>query len=216
MEELSILTALSRSRAPGPSPSFGDYHLLWTIDIIAFEAPVGRSRLSEILGLGEGVGRTIVERLREEGLIEVSRSGCSLTDRGKDFLETVRGLISRPILLTGSPIGFGRFNMAILVINASQLVRSGIEERDVSIRAGALGAMTLIFKNNTLRAPGLSNDAGQDFPEITDQLLGKFQPAEGDVILIVAADGLAVAEQAVRAAALSLFRGKRSKSHSVK
>ncbi len=210
MEELSFLTTLSRSRAPGPFPSFSDYHLLWAIDIIEFKGPIGRSRLSKELGLGEGAGRTMVERLRDEGLIKVTRSGCSLTDHGRDFSERIRRLISRSVPLTGSPLGFGEFNVAILARNASQLVRSGIEERDASIRAGALGAMTLIFKDNALSVPGLSEDAEKDFPEITAQLLDKFQPNESDAILIVASDSSVSAEQAVRAAALSLFRSRSS------
>lgn len=210
MEELSFLETLSKSRVPGPFPSFRDYHLLWTMDIIELEEPIGRSRLSRELGLGEGVGRTIVERLRAEGLISVSRSGCSLTDRGRNFLEGIRRLISRSIPLTGNPIGFGEFNMAILARGASKLVRSGIEERDASIRAGALGAMTLIFKDNTFSVPGLSDNAEEDFPKVTAQLLDRFQTSEGDAILIVAADSSVTAEQAVRAAALNLLRSRRS------
>ncbi len=206
MEELSLLTRLSGPRVPGPLPSFSDYHMLWAMDIIELEESIGRSRLSTSLGLGEGVGRTIVERLRDEGLIQVSRSGCSLTDRGRNVLEEIHHHLSRSMPLTESPIGLGRSNVAILVRKASHLVRSGIEERDASIRAGALGAMTLVYSNNVLSVPGLSDDSEKDFPGITSQLLGHFQLGEGDVFLIVAADNLAVAELAVRAAALSLLR----------
>lgn len=206
MEELSLLTRLSRPRVPGPLPSFSDYHLLWAMDIIELEESIGRSRLSKSLSLGEGVGRTIVERLRDEGLIQVSRSGCSLTDRGRNVLKEIHHHLSRSVLLTESLIGLGRSNVVILVRKASYLVRSGIEERDAAIRAGALGAMTLVYSNNVLSVPGLSDDSEKDFPEITSQLLGHFQPGEGDVFLIVAADSLAVAELAVRAAAFSLLR----------
>jgi len=210
MEELSFLATLSKSRVPGPLPSFSDYHLLWTMDIIELEEPIGRSRLSKKLGLGEGVGRTIVERLRAEGLISVSRSGCSLTDHGRNFLRGIRRLISRSIPLIGNPLEFGKCNVAILVRGASRLVRSGIEERDASIRVGALGAMTFVFKDNTFSVPGLSDNAEKDFPEITVQLLDRFHASEGDVILIVAADCSMRAEQAVRAAALNLLRRRRS------
>ena len=209
MEELSLLTRLSGLRVPGPLPSFSDYHILWAMDIIDLEGSIGRSRLSKSLGLGEGVGRTIIERLRDEGLIQVSRSGCSLTDRGRNVLEGIRRHLSRSMPLTESPIGLGRSNVVILVREASRLVRSGIEERDASIRAGALGAMTLVYSDKILSVPGLSDDSEKDFPEITSQLLGHFQPGEGDVFLIAAADTLTVAELAVRAAALSLLRSER-------
>jgi hypothetical protein len=176
------------------------------MDIIELEDSIGRSRLSKRLEVGEGVGRTMVERLRDGGLILVSRSGCSLTDRGRDFLEKIHRHISRSVMLPESPLGLGRSNVVILVRGASPLVRSGIEERDASIRAGALGAMTLVYRNRILSVPGLCIDSKKDFPEMTSQLLSQFQPSEGDVFLIVAADSVAVAELAVRAAALSLLR----------
>ena len=100
--------------------------------------------------------------------------------------------------------------MAILVRGASHLVRSGIEERDASVRAGALGAMTLVFKGSLLSAPGLSEDAERDFPEVAVQLLSRLKPRTGDVILIVTADNLENTEQAARAAVLSLLRTESS------
>lgn len=209
MEELSLLTRLSGPRVPGPLPSFSDYHILWAMDIIDLEGSIGRSRLSKSLGLGEGVGRTIVERLRDAALIQVSRSGCSLTDRGKNVLEGIHRHLSRSVPLTESSIGLGISNVVILVREASHLVRSGIEERDATIRAGALGAMTLVYSNKKLSIPGLSDDSEKDFPKIASQLLGHFQPCEGDVFLIAAADNLTVAELAVRAAALSILRSER-------
>jgi hypothetical protein len=63
-----------------------------------------------------------------------------------------------------------------------------------------------VYRNRILSVPGLCIDSKKDFPEMTSQLLSQFQPSEGDVFLIVAADSVAVAELAVRAAALSLLR----------
>ncbi len=210
MRELSVITGLSKIRAPGPLPSFNDYHLLWAMEFVELDEPIGRSRLSKFLGLGEGAGRTIVERLRDGGLIRVTRSGCSLTPRGRNVLEGVRRIVSRSVPLTGNPLGLDGSSVAILVRGASHLVRSGIEERDASVRAGALGAMTLIFKGGLLSVPGLSEDAEKDFPGVAAQLLSHFKPRIGDAILIVAADSLAIAEQAARAAVLSLLRTERS------
>lgn len=210
MRELSAITSLSKTQAPGPMPSFSDYHLLWTVELVELDEPVGRSRLSKSLGLGEGVGRTIVERLRDKGLIRVARSGCSLTSHGRNVLDGVRRIVSRSVSLTGNLLGFGESNIAILVHEASHLVRSGIEERDASVKAGALGAMTLVFNGGLLSIPGLSENAEKDFPAITSQLLSRFKPRSGDVLLIVAADNVTIAELAIRAAVFSLLRTGRS------
>jgi len=205
MRELSRLGDLSRPKASGPAPSFKDYHLLWALETIESEGSIGRGRLSRSLNLGEGAGRTVVERLRDTGLIEVSRAGCSLTDRGREFLREIRRLLSKPISLREDLLGLGGYNTAILVRGVSHLVDSGIEERDASVRAGALGAVTLLFKEGTLSIPGLSEDAQKEFPLIADELLKNLDPKEGDVILVVAADTPHIAEKAVRATALYLL-----------
>jgi Domain of unknown function (DUF4443) len=46
-----------------------------------------------------------------------------------------------------SSITLGKFNYAVLVKNMTDAIKSGIEQRDIAIKAGAVGATTLIFKN---------------------------------------------------------------------
>ena len=81
------------SAAPGPRPSFQSLHLLEAILVIGREALIGRKKLAELLGLGEGAVRTLIQRLRSESLVRViGRGGCALSEKGEELfreLETV-------------------------------------------------------------------------------------------------------------------------------
>lgn len=52
-----------------------------------------------------------------------------------------------------SSITLGKFNYAVLVKNMADAIKSGIEQRDIAIKAGAVGATTLIFKNGIFLIP---------------------------------------------------------------
>ena len=52
-----------------------------------------------------------------------------------------------------SSITLGKFNYAVLVKNMADATKSGIEQREIAIKAGAVGATTLIFKNGIFLIP---------------------------------------------------------------
>jgi len=56
--------------------------------------------------------------------------------------------------------------------------RKGIEQRDSAVRAGASGAVTLIFKHRRLFMPPLDETEPKELPEIAKQLLDLFQPGK--------------------------------------
>jgi Mn-dependent DtxR family transcriptional regulator len=53
------------------------------LETISGEGAVGRTKLSELLGLSVGATRTLVKHLRNEGMIEVSRHGIMLSKFGE-------------------------------------------------------------------------------------------------------------------------------------
>lgn len=73
--------SIERSIDPGPTISFSVFHLMLALALIA-EKSIGRNKLEEELEVGEGALRTLIERLRNAGLIVTSKAGCSITDKG--------------------------------------------------------------------------------------------------------------------------------------
>ena len=72
---------IARQKAPGPSTTFTVSHIFFALDLMA-EKPIGRNKLAKKLEVGEGTVRTIISRLKNSGLIETSKEGCSLTNNG--------------------------------------------------------------------------------------------------------------------------------------
>ncbi len=70
--------------------------------------------------------------------------------------------------------------------------------------AGAKGATTLIFKNQTLIQPGISENVARDFPEIFNQITKQLELEENDVVVIGSADTWEKAEYGALAACWTL------------
>jgi uncharacterized protein DUF4443 len=60
-------------------------------------------------------------------------------------------------------------------------IKTGIEQRDVAIKMGALGATTLIYKDNKITMPGEYNNNNnfiQKEPHVTNLLIDKLKPQD--------------------------------------
>lgn len=206
MEALKVIEKVASKVAPGRTPSFTEAHVLNALEIISAENAVGRKRLSEVLGLSEGTVRTLVKHLRNEGLIEVSKAGITLSNFGQMIFAQLRSKVSEGVEIPKSPLTVGPFNIAVLIRNAATFIKYGIEQRDVAIKAGALGATTLIFTKNKLVVPGVDEKVLQNVQPIYDMLISTLKPMEGDVIIIGSAEEKPIAELAAKLAALELLK----------
>jgi predicted transcriptional regulator len=202
---INLLRELAKRRAIGPSPAFNELHLLKALEITRESGPIGRIKLSRCLKLGEGATRTLIEHLRASNLIEIVGGGCKLTRMGLSILNELNSKITGGAKVAKSPITVGAHNFGVLVRNAAHKVRYGIEQRDAAVRVGSTGATTIVFKNNKLSAPSLSEDLSKDWPKVADEILEIFKPKENDVILICGADTEEEAEKGAKAAAWTLI-----------
>ncbi|MBS7612918.1 hypothetical protein KEJ48_01520, partial [Candidatus Bathyarchaeota archaeon] len=183
-----------------------EVHIIKALEIISVEKGVGRKRLSEALGLGEGTTRTFVKRLKNEGLVEISKAGITLSNFGQKIFVNLSSRISGRIEIPKSPLTVGPINVAVLVRNAATSIRYGVEQRDAAIKAGALGATTLIFTKNRLIVPGVNEDVLQNVQPIYDTLISTLKPSENDVIIIGTAREKRAAELGALTAALELLK----------
>ena len=69
------------------------------------------------------------------------------------------------------------------------------------MRAGANGAVTMVFKNGQLFMPSADDSKIRQSPDAIKQILENFRPREKDVIIIVGPDTERLAEEGARAAA---------------
>ncbi|MFQ6080550.1 MAG: DUF4443 domain-containing protein [Candidatus Bathyarchaeia archaeon] len=205
MRIINVFEELARGKAPGPLPSFTELHLAKTIEIIGVEGPIGRKKLSRKLRLGEGTVRTIVTRLEGAHLISISRAGCELTKKGKAIYDVLKSKLVRMSPIKSSPLTIGAYNVGVVVRDAAHKVRHGVEQRDAAIKAGAVGATMLLYKDNRLVMPAISEDVMKEYPNIAKQIMELFQPKENDVIILGGADTRDGAEDGARAAAWTLI-----------
>jgi len=204
---LEILARVAAKIAPGRLPSFAEAHVVLALEDIDDAGTVGRLKLSKDLQLGEGETRTLVRHLKREGMIEISRSGISLSLAGRKMLCSLRAILSEQIEIPSSPLTVGRFNEAIRVKGTKNFVRYGLEQRDAAITAGAKGATTLVFTKKGLTMPGTGEVLSETSSPIV-AVLSKLKLNEGDVVIIGSADEKFKAELGVRMAVLELLKTK--------
>lgn len=200
MDPFAVIDRVAAKAAPGRRPSYISAHVLKALELIG-DGGVGRQRLARELELGEGTTRTLVRRLRGEGLLEVTRGGMALTAAGAKLLSELKGrMASTEAPETETTVG--PRNYAVLVRGAASRVRSGVEQRDAALMAGAKGATTLLYDGARFQMPGMG--AALD-PPFTGFLTERLKPEAGDVVIIGTADSLAAAEIGAKAAALELL-----------
>ncbi|TET63269.1 hypothetical protein E3J49_06925, partial [Candidatus Bathyarchaeota archaeon] len=204
MDLLNLMEKIARKLAPGRSPTFTEVHIIKALETISAEGAVGRIKLSKTLGLGEGATRTLVKHLRNEGIIEISRSGIILSESGRKLLSVLKSKIGGETDVPKSSLTVGSFNVAVLIRDEADVVTHGLEQRDAAIKAGASGATTLVFSHNKLAMPGISEDVSQNIKSIYDMLISKLKPKENDVIIIGSAEDRFTAEFGAKAAVLEL------------
>ena len=198
-----LLERMAQERFPGPSTSFSVFHLLLALELIS-KRTLGRNALSEALSVGHGAIRTIIARLEDAGLVEISKAGCSLTEKGlRIWKESISVLKKTEI--ENNKLTLDRHNFAVLIRNGSDKVQTGIEQRDAAVKAGARNAITIRMKQGRLIIPSVSQDVGRDFSEAANQLTELLHPSDNDAIVIVGSDGAKKAELGALAAAWSLL-----------
>ena len=205
-----ILERLMEERAPGPYPSFSVFHIVRALELIAKKGPMGRGRLSEELETGEGATRTLIDRLKGAELVVVSKPGCSLTKEGERVWNEFQSIFPRKVRLEKNELTFAPRNVAMLVKGCGNRVGAGVEQRDAAIITGARGATTMVFKNQKLMVPTISENVARDFPVAFSQISGLMELEENDVIVIGSADNWEKAEFGALAAAWTLIENNGS------
>lgn len=182
----------------GPTPKYSLYHVWKTYDTIFKEGPIGRKALSQVVGIGEGSIRTILNKMISEGFVIVGKNGVSLTDRGiREYLDC--GMSVAQVDL--GKLTISSQDCAVLVKGMAAHMGSGNEQRDEAVYSGAEGATTFIARNGRLYYP--NSDMSPNDDDVAD-ILTAFNVRDGDVIIVGTARKYRLAEQGAVTAALAL------------
>ncbi len=178
----------------GAAPSFSEVHLIRTL-LLLKKSPLGRKKLVQLLGIGEGSARTILKKLKSEKLVSSSKQGHSLTQKGRKKINSYLKKFSQPKEIK-SKIVEGE-KVALVLYNSINKIDKGLEERDLAVKSGANGALLLKYPHT------VPNFNLRDFPDLLNEIK-KFNLKKGDVMVISFGDSLVSAENGALAIALHL------------
>ncbi|MDE1770377.1 MAG: DUF4443 domain-containing protein [Thaumarchaeota archaeon] len=199
---IKLLSKVAERHAPSRVLSFDLVHVFKTMQMMDDNKKISRSRMMQELDLGEGAIKTLVKHMKMSDLVENSNAGMWLSNKGKAMFTKLH--VSMPVEtdIPKCSIALGKFNHAILLKNMAYAIRSGIEQRDAAIKAGAVGATTLIYRNERLVLPGTGEDLMRNDPKMHEMIMEKLSPKEDDVIIIGSSQSKKIAEMASKSVAL--------------
>jgi len=145
----------------------------------------GRYQLSELLGLGEGKIRRILNKLKSEDLIEVKRGGSKLTEKGEKAIEEAlaKMRVKKAIFFRGLE---DDLKDKLLVCFQLKSVELGniIELRDIAVREGAEGALIGVVKNREIFLPPDLGFLSKYFPKMWKYLKKSLIFEPSDVVVL--------------------------------
>jgi hypothetical protein len=180
---------------------FDDTNVYWTLHLLSGGKRMGRKTLAELVGIGEGSMRRILDTLKEWEMISVRQTGITITKTGSGFLNEIP---MRVLDLNVGDTVLGSYQQAVKVYGVASKIENGMQQRDAGIKVGAAGCTTIIFRNGTLMMPP-DWDLDKERPEIAEKIRKNIGLGINDVIIVGGADDVHSATNAALAAAFELF-----------
>ncbi|MDR2866737.1 MAG: hypothetical protein LBV13_04990 [Methanomassiliicoccaceae archaeon] len=185
----------------GPMFRFADTNVYWALHLLSDGKRMGRKVLADLVGVGEGSMRRILNTLKDWEMISVKQTGITITKTGSGFLNEI------PVRILDIDVGdvvLGRYQQAVKVYGVASKIENGMQQRDAGIKVGASGCTTIICRDNRLMMPP-DWDLDTERPDIADMIRRNVGLSAEDIIIIGGADNMHSAVNAALAAAFELF-----------
>jgi hypothetical protein len=181
---VKLLEKVVAQYTPSRQISFNIVHIFKALQLAKKNGHISRDLLRKELCLGDGSVKTLIKYLKMTNMIKTSNAGTILSDKGERIISQILSCIPNETYIQSSSITIGKFNYVVLVKNMADAIKSGIEQRDIAMKAGAIGATTLIFKNGNFLIAGTNFNALSKEPQIQKKLIESLHPENNDVIII--------------------------------
>ena len=164
---------------------------------------VSRATFGKEIHLGEGAVKTLISHLKEAKMLDSTKSGSFLTERGIKFTKQIQNAIPAECSIKKCKLIPGKNNHAILLRNYSFAIKSGLEQRDFAILYGSSGCVTILFHEGKFIFPRETKDCFENDKKTKDVLIQELKPKEGDVVIVSSSNDSFVAEISAKNSALS-------------
>lgn len=201
-KNIQILQNIVSRKGSSKVLTFSIPHVFKALQLLSEEKFVSRSTFGKEIHLGEGAVKTLILHLKEAKMIESTRSGNFLTEKGKKFTSQLQKIIPNECKIEKNNITTSKNNHAIILKKYSSAIKTGLEQRDYAIMYGSSGCTTLVFKNNRFVFPGEDKDCLGKEKKVKQTLLEKLNPSNEDIIIISSSDDSFVAEISAKNSAL--------------
>jgi hypothetical protein len=199
---IQILQNMVSRKGSSKVLTFSIPHVFKALQLLSGERFVSRATFGKEIHLGEGAVKTLISHLKEVKMIESTKSGNFLTEKGRKFSNQIQKIILKECSIKKCSLIPGKNNYAIILKNYAFAIKSGLEQRDYAIMYGSSGCITILFQENRFVFPRESKDCFSDDEKTKKYLLENLEPEEGDVIIISSSDDQFVAEISAKNSAL--------------
>lgn len=184
----------------GPMFRFTDANVYYALYVLSDGKRIGRKKLAEEAGVGEGSMRRILDKFREWNFVQIKQTGISITKAGLVFLDQIPVRLI-DVDLQGSVVG--DFTQGVIVYGASSKIVNGMQQRDAGIKAGAEGCTTIVIRDGKLMIPPDWN-MDEQTPELAYKIRKDTGITADDVIIVGGGSSKIAAAEAVLNAAFEL------------
>ena len=185
----------------GPMFRFTDANVYYSLYLLSDGKRMGRKKLAEMVGVGEGSMRRILEKVRDWNFVNIKQTGISITKAGQVFLEQL------PLRLIDINLGEsvkGDFSQGVIVYGVSSKIVNGMQQRDAGIKAGAEGCTTIVIRDGKLLIPPDWN-MDEQTPELAYKIRKESAITSDDAIIVGSGSSKIVAIEAALNAAFELI-----------
>lgn len=181
---------------------FTDANVYYALYLLAGGKKIGRKKLAELVGIGEGSMRRILEKFRDWNFIVIKQTGITITKAGLDFLDQIPLRLIEVQLSESSTIG--EYTQGVIVYGVSSKIVNGMEQRDAGIKAGASGCTTVVLRDGVLMIPPDWN-LDENSPEIAYKIRKDSAITTDDAIIVGSGSTKIIAIEAALNAAFDLL-----------
>lgn len=185
----------------GPRSNYCDADVYWTLWALKDMGRTGRLELSKEVGMGEGSTRSVIKKLREAGLVTLFQTGTLISESGFAFL---KALPATPVEIDLEDVVEDDCYQAVVVKGVADKVDTGSEQRDIAIRAGGTGCITVVCSKDGLMLPPDWNPDERSTTILT-RVRSLDIMEENDVMIVGSANNMHDAKNAAMTVALELL-----------